>query len=106
MRDLVLHHKLFLNASIRFNNTAYLPPADDQLSSYTKVFIGWIYTSDWRYTSLRTWERGSGNLSPIGGAISNTPSIYGSDLRNMATSYVLVVNMAGKTIYSFKRDRG
>ena len=91
--------------TIRFTGTAYFPPADDVSSSYYKTYIGFTYTNDRRYYHI--WENTrSGVLIPSTPTYSYKPMMFGWNLRDYSSGFLISVNMNGRTLYSKARDYG
>ena len=45
-------------------------------------------------------------LSPSTPSYSYTPAIYGTNLKGYTSTFLVSINMNGKTLYSNKRDFG
>ena len=93
-------------SAIRFNGTAYFPPADDQASSFYSTYIGWTDTGSEYYRHIWSTTRSTSILSGDTPTYSYTPAIFGSDLSGYSSTFLVSVNMNGKTLYSNKRDYG
>ena len=92
--------------TIRFNGTAYFPPADDTASSFYDTYIGFPETGSERYYHVWTTTRSTSILSPSTPTYSYSPAIYGSNLAGYPSTFLVTANMNGNTLYSFRRTSG
>ena len=91
---------------VRFTDNIYYPPSVYMASSYYTWNIYFGDPSQVRYYHYWSSSHSTSGIFPAQPSNSLSPLIYGSNLSGYPSSFIVSVNLNGRTLFSNKRNYG